>query len=201
METYKIKVHATFTEEVLGTASANTEVHSDYIASKAPDALSREEEIAAIGVDAVEEKAMTVFPRNESGNPIMWDYQIKGFFKGTCGFLRRVPHTKASALKSYKKVLDGLLFIKPRMVPLMIPEGMTIGNCQRPLRAETMQGERVALASSETVPAGTTIDFEVECLTKEIYDFVIEALDYGALSGMGQWRNSGKGRFVWSQAE
>ena len=40
METYKLKVKLTFTEELLGTASANPELHSDFIASKAPDAPS-----------------------------------------------------------------------------------------------------------------------------------------------------------------
>lgn len=199
METFNIKVHATFIEEVLGTASANTDLHSEYIASKAPDAKTMEEEIAAVGVEAVEEKAMTVFPRNPEGVPVLYDYQLKGFFKGTCGFLRRVPKTKASGLKSYKKVLDGLLFIKPRMIPLELPEGGAVGSCQRPLRAETMQGERVALANSETVPAGTSITFEIECLTKEVYEFALEALDYGILSGIGQWRNSGKGRFEWRE--
>ena len=40
MEVMKVKV--TFTEEVLGTASADKEVHRTYIASKAPDAPTRE---------------------------------------------------------------------------------------------------------------------------------------------------------------
>lgn len=30
-------------------------------------------------------------------------------------------------------------------------------------------------------------------------DLVREWLDYGALKGMGQWRNSGRGRFVWEE--
>lgn len=194
METYKINVHATFTEELLGTASANTELHSEYIASKAPDALKLEEEIEALGADAVEAKGMTVFPKDENGNPFLWDYQLKGFFKGACSFLRRVPHTKASALKSYKKQLDGLLFVFPRRIPLQLSG--PLGRCQRPLRAETPQGERVALSDSETAPEGTVIDFTVECLTKEVYDVALEALEYGKLHGVGQWRNSGKGRFV-----
>lgn len=195
MKIYRMNVHLTFTEDVLGTCSANKELHSEFIASKAPDAQKMEEEIAAIGASKVEEKAMTVFPRAADGIPFLYDYQVKGFFKGTCGFLRKVPGTVASGMKAYKKTLDGLLFVAPREIELELPEGMSLGDCQRPLRAETPQGERIALAHSETAPAGTEIDFSIDCLTKEVRSFVREALDYGRLSGIGQWRNSGAGRF------
>lgn len=197
IESKKMRVRITFIEELLGTASANPELHSEFIASKAPDAPSMKEEVAALGAEEVEQKAMTVFPRDENGNPILWDYQVKGFFKGACGFLRRVPGSEASKLKAYKKVLDGLLFIHDRQIVLNMPDA--VGNCQRPLRAETAQGERVALANSETAPAGTFIECEIEMLDKSLLPFVREALDYGALSGIGQWRNSGKGRFRWEE--
>lgn len=42
-------VRLTFTEQVLGTASNNPDVHREFIASKAPDAASREDEVAALG--------------------------------------------------------------------------------------------------------------------------------------------------------
>lgn len=57
----EMKVRLTFTEEILGTASNDKEIHAEYIASKAPDAPSKEEEIEAIGVEGVIEKGMTVF--------------------------------------------------------------------------------------------------------------------------------------------
>lgn len=195
MEMKSIKVRLTFTEEVLGTASAKPDIHREYIASKAPDAKSLEEEVEAIGVDGVAEKAMTIFPRNADGNPIFFDYQIKGFFKDATGVLRKVPDTKASKVKAYKKEIDGLLFVAPRMIPLNLSGEM--GVCERPLRASTAQGERIALASSETAPAGTTIEFEINCLTKDMYDLALECLEYGKLRGIGQWRNSGKGRYTY----
>ena len=43
-----MRVRLTLTEEMLGTASNNPEIHSEFIASKAPDAKSREEEIESI---------------------------------------------------------------------------------------------------------------------------------------------------------
>lgn len=197
MEMKSIKVRVTFTEDVLGTASAKPDIHREYIASKAPDAKSLEEEVEAIGVDGVAEKAMTVFPRDADGNPILFDYQIKGFFKDATGVLRKVPGTKASKVKAYKKEIDGLLFVSPRMIPLHLSGDM--GVCERPLRASTAQGERIALASSETAPVGTTIEFEINCLTKDMYDLALECLEYGKLRGIGQWRNSGRGRFAYER--
>ena len=193
-----ITVNVKLLEEMLGTGNANPDIHEEFIASKAPDAPSIREEVEAIGAEAVEEKQKTVFPKDENG-VFLWDYQIKGYFKGTCGFLRGVPGTESGKIKNYKKKLDGLLFVEPRRVYLNMPEGSEIGSCQRPLRAQTMQGERVALANSETVPADTEMTFTVRILDESLEKFVREALDYGEYSGIGQWRNSGKGRFVWEE--
>lgn len=200
MEMHTMKVKLMFQEEILGTASNNPEIHSEFIASKAPDHMKREEEVAAIGVEESIEKAMTVFPRDEAGNPILYDYQVKGFFKDACGVLRQVPGTKSSKLTAFKKKIDGLVFVSPRMIPLDIPDGK-LGTCERPLRAQTAQGDRVALANSETAPAGTTIEFEIQCLTKDMLSIVREWLDYGILRGIGQWRNSGKGKYVWQEID
>ena len=98
MSMKKIKVKLTFTEEILGTANATATIHDEYIASKAPDAKSREEEIAALGVAEVVEKSMTVFPTLEDGTPFLWDYQVKGFFKDACGVLKKVSGTASSRL-------------------------------------------------------------------------------------------------------
>ena len=192
-----MRVRLTLTEEVLGTASNNPEIHSEFIAKKAPDAKSREEEIEAIGVEAEIEKSMTVFPRNEKGEPIMWDYQIKGFFKDACGMLRKVPKTKSSGIKAYKREIDGLIFVQERKIPFVYTGEM--GNCQRPLRAQTVQGERISLANSETIPIGATLEFTVECLVDSDMAAVEEWFDYGRLRGLGCWRNSGKGRFTWEE--
>lgn len=191
----EIKVKLTFTEEILGTASGNQQIHADFIASNAPDAPSREEEIAAIGVDSEIEKTMTVFPRNEDGEPMFWDYQFKGFFKDACGMLRNVDKSASSKLKAYKKKIDGLVFVEPRKIPISF-DG-EIGTCQRPLRGQTAQGERIALANSETIPAGATCEIKIVCLQDDLEKQVMEWLDYGKRRGMAQWRNSGKGTFTY----
>lgn len=195
----EIKVKLTFLEEVLGTASADKEIHDKFIAANAPDAPSRKEEIEALGVEEVIEKSMTVFPRNADGKPIFWDYQIKGFFKDACGMLRKIPNSASSKIKAYKKEIDGLIFVKEREIPIIF-DG-EIGSCQRPLRAQTAQGERVALANSETVPAGSTIEFTIQLMCDTHEKAVREWLDYGVFRGIGQWRNSGKGKFEWSEVE
>lgn len=194
-----LKVKLTFTEEVLGTANSNPDIHREYIASKAANAATTEEEVEALGVDAVIEKAMTIFPKDENGVPFIYDYQIKGMFKDSAGMLKRSPGSKSSKIKAYKKEIDGLVFVEPRKIPFALSG--PIGDCQRPLRAATPQGDRVALADSETVPAGSSITFEIILLNKDLEPAIREWLDYGALRGVGQWRNSGKGRFTWEEIE
>lgn len=193
MVTLTVKV--TLDEEALGTASGNPDIHKEYIASNAPDAKSMQEEVEALGTEGVFEKSMTVFPRDAKGNPIVWDYQWKGAFKDAFAALKKIPGTACSKIKAYKKDIDGLIFVFPRQIKIELPKKGKIGICQRPLRASTPQGERTALASSETVPVGSTMTFQIKMLTDDHEKAVIEALDYGTLRGFGQWRNSGKGRY------
>ena len=202
-----LKVRLTFIDTLLGTAPNNQDVYRDFIASKAPDAASVEDEIAAVGVDQYVEKGLTVFPRNKAGQPIIYSYQIRGFFKDACGMLSRIggkdPVTgkkkkganESSKLVAYKKVIDGLIFVSPREIPIKF-DG-EIGLCQRPLRAQTAQGERVALAISEEIPEGASIEFEVQCLDDDHAKVVKEWLHYGQLRGLLQWRNAGHGSFVY----
>ncbi len=184
-----------FAEEVLGSASADPNIHRTYIASKAADAASIEEEIDALGVDAVADGKMTVFPKLEDGTPFLWDYQMRGAIKGSMGFLRRDSGSYSSKIKAYKKAVDGDIMVYPRKIPFQF-DGGRMGVCERPLRAQTMQGDRVALASSETVPEGATCELTIRLNNPEAHeDVLFEALDFGMQNGIGQWRNSGKGRY------
>lgn len=194
-----LKVKLTFVEPILGTSPANEDIYREFIASKAEDAATIQDEVAALGAEAVAEKGMTVFPRMEDGTPFLYDYQIKGFFKDTCGGLRKVKGSVSAGIKAYKKEIDKLIFPEPRCIPF--DSYGEIGVCQRPLRAQTAQGERVSLAMSEEIPAGASITFDIVCLTDDHVKAVREWLDYGRFSGIGQWRNSGKGRFTWEEVE
>ena len=194
-----IEAKLTFTEEVLGTSPNDEDIYRNFIGSKAPDAQTVEEEVAAMGADAVAEKGMTVFARDENGTPCLYDYHVKGHFKDACSMLKKATGSLSKDIKAHKKLIDGLVFVNPRLIPLEIPEGKTMGVCQRPLRAQTAQGERVALAMSESVPAGTTCTIEITCLTDDDIKYVREWLDYGHFRGIGQWRNAGKGSYVWEE--
>ena len=208
-----IKVKLTLTEGMLGTSPNNEEIYTDFIGSKAPDASTLEEEVEALGADGVVEKGMTVFPRTEDGLPFVYDYQIKGMFKDACSMLNRLTEkdpvtgkkkkavNESGKITAYKKVIDGMIFPKPRKIAIQMPEDGEITYCQRPLRAQTAQGERVALAISEEVPEGSTLEFSILCLDDAHVPAVLEWLDYGQLRGLGQWRNSGKGRYTYELME
>lgn len=188
-----IKVHTTLIAPILGMEPGNKDIYSKYIASKAPDSASIEEEIATRGETDVMKEHITVFPRDEQGQPFLWDYQLKGFFKDSCGLLRNVPGTECSKIKAYKKKIDGNIFIGDRQNPIITEEPITV--CERRLRASTPQGERIGLAASEEIAEGAKIDFDVWVMIEDDIDVVLEMLNYGRLHGFGQWRNSGKGRF------
>lgn len=191
------KVTISLLEELLGTAPNNPDIYKEFIESKR--APSEDSETATLpAVDDELAKSTTVFHRDADGKPFMYDYQIKGFFKDACSSLKRVPSSRSAKLKAYKKEIDGLIFVNPRQIPLLLPAGGVVGICQRPLRAQTAQGERISLARSETVPAGTTLQVELTLLNDALIDVVEEWLDYGKLRGLGQWRNSGKGRFSYT---
>ena len=194
----EIRVRITTFEGLLGTASADPEIHREFIASKAADQDKTAEETAAIDPDEVFEKSLTVFPRVD-GKPIIWDYQLKGFFKDTCGALRKIPSSESAKIKAFKKEIDGLIFVRERAIPIRYDGEITI--CQRPLRASTAQGERIALSSSEEIPAGAVIEFTVLYQLPQHAKAIREWLDYGVYRGLGQWRNSGKGRFYWEELD
>ena len=195
----KVRIH--LEEEALGSSPNSEDIYRDYIGSKSPDASTIEDEVEALGIDAVAEKGMTVFPRTADGTPFTWDYQVRGFFKESFSALSKAGKAGyeggayCAKLKAFKKHVDQHLFVKPRKIEYHLPEGEKVGYCVRPLRADTPQGSRVALSKSETVPAGTWFEFEVITLMPELEPCVIEALEYGNLHGYGQWRNSGKGIF------
>lgn len=219
------RVKLTFTEEVLGSSNNDPEVFDKFMRKRMVEDMVKggksEDEAQALIADEAGDNGYegddkrTVFPKLEDGTPFIYNYQIKGAFKDAASALRRVPNSEThgytetvdgkkiehKGMAAFKKEIDGTIFINERRIPYQMPEGSVIGNCQRPLRASTPQGERVCLASSETVPAGTTIEFTITSLNKANWRFIEEWLNYLQLRGIGQWRNSGKGSCVWEYAD
>jgi hypothetical protein len=189
---YNLKL--TFTEDLLGTVPLNKNIYADYIAGKEeapPEAMAEVDTVIE-----VDDKGKTGFHRLPDGTPFLYDYVIKGYLKDACGMISRMDDSLAKKVKAYKKVIDGLVFVEPRQIPFVLSG--EIGENTRPLRAETAQGPRIALACSETVPAGSRISFDLLVLADKIVpeELVRELFFYGRYRGLGQWRNASYGRFL-----
>lgn len=209
----KYHVKLTLTEPMLGSAPADATVYEQFIAAKrikkgvAPAALidSRKENQEAIVAEELAllpktEGNVSVF-RRKGGNLVMMDFQIRGFLKEAAEAIDGVWGSKSK--------IDKWMFVFPRIIPIM-REGKPLSkpsdqNNERPLRADTMQGPRVALASSEEVAEGVTLDFDILVLPlgendkklKMTKERIVSWLDYGAFNGLGQWRTGSYGRFTY----
>lgn len=195
--TYSTRI--TFTEPLLGSTPLDEEVYSTYIASKAPAALQLNG-TALSEVELLEEadiKGRTGFLRDENHRPMLLDYVFKGFLKESWQANRQRPGALSVALKAGKSKIDDLLFIEPRHIILRLPINGVESVLERPLRAETARGPRVALAASEMLPAGTWCDVKIVVLAPQIIseELLREWLDYGRWLGLGQWRSGSYGRF------
>jgi len=194
-----MKVELEFTEPLLGTLPGDEKLAEEYVMSKHPDGVQEDEQKS---LTEEMKKSSSYFARDSKNKPILWDYQIKGFFKDACSMMRRVA--QVDELKAHKKIIDGLIFVAPRQIELILPgkkssrdKDKSITFMERPLRISTPKGERTALARSEMAPIGTKIQIEILLLKPDLKKYVINWLDYGILRGLGQWRNSGMGRFKW----
>lgn len=195
-----------FLEPILG-AQSTQQITKDFIAKRAGIELPEDEE--ALLPEKLE-RASTVFHRqNES--PVLLNYQLGGFLKEAArvrnGYI--VPKGGRAPLKNLQNKVTKTVFVFPRYLPLVMPEGVNFAELEktdgfwneRPLRAETMQGPRVALARSEQLPAGTWFDAEINLLQGEIDEVVLrDLLRYGRFKGIGQWRNAGWGAFDFALA-
>lgn len=222
MEKTTLRIRLTFTEDLLGSQSANPDLHEEYIASRAPTAERAREEVASIpkgparseANDATAptgeefEKGMTVFARDKGGALHMWDYQVKGFLKEAIKALINGGDENFKTLKAYKSVIADHVFVFPRRIMLKTEQGKAITSgvehFSRPLRGQTAQGERICLATSEVVPAGSYCDVEIQIMGKTDsrsdsrsirLEGIKAALEYGELKGLGQWRSGSYGRF------
>ena len=153
------------------------------------------------------DKGMTVFLRDTDSTLILMDYAIVGYFKSAITALK-----SENGIAQVKSKVGTYLFVEPRAIPIY-QEGDPVVEpddvLERPLRAETMKGPRVSLAASELVKDPWEITITVRLLENEgtakskrlTFDAVEDALDYGALKGLGQWRNGGYGRFTWERVD
>ena len=194
-DTYHLRI--TFEDEILATCGTN----EYFVTAMAKEDEKKSIEAAVDEYEGVEEadRPMTVFPRTEDGQPFIYDYLIKGFIKNAAKAFNALGGD--NKLTSYKSKIDGGLFIEPRQLVLNLPEGKELGLCCRPLRASTMQGERVTIAKSESAPVGTSVEVWIKVMNPDVKKKLFNYLDYGFYNGLGQWHNSGKGKFSYEILE
>src|SRR5208282_6575369 len=137
---FALNVKLTFTAPLLGTVPKDPAVYANYIAANSPDVNG---EIETLPLQ--EESGWTGFHQLD-GKPAIYDYAIKGFCKDACSMMTRAGGLSAG-LTAFKKVIDGVLFITPRLIEIHLSGELK--PLERPLRAQTAQGERVCLARSD----------------------------------------------------
>lgn len=206
METRRYRL--TGISPILGTQPADETVRTSFVASKAPDSeLSEEERDLFSEYD--QSHGLTVFPRDPDFDDriILLNYMIRGFFKSAFGAL-----TQQLGIKAHKSKVDKYLFVGPRRIPIL-RDGEPIydedDEYERPLRCETMRGPRVALQGSERIMDPWTVEIEVSLIPNPAsktskaltFEAVEVALDYGQLSGLGQFRNGSFGAFTWERID
>ena len=196
-------IRLTTISELLGSVPLDAEIYSTYIASKAPAMLLANGDAAAevetlSDYEALDLKGRTGFHRDAQGRPLLLDYVVKGFLKESWQAMRQVPGSEAAKLKAGKSKIDGLVFIEPRHIVLHVPGSMKERINERPLRAETPRGPRVALAASEELPIGTWCDVRLTVLAPQVItkELLEELFAYGRWLGLGQWRSGGHGKFT-----
>lgn len=119
---------------------------------------------------------------------------------------------RGSNLTSYIKKVDNYVFILEDEIPIM-RDGKQLteadGFLERPLRANTLQGPRVALARSEEITGDWYVDITIKVLMnnstskgqKFDMELIENLLSYGELKGLLQWRNGGHGSFSYEEIE
>jgi hypothetical protein len=192
MKNYTVEIE--FTEPILGTVPKDKEIFKTYVQSKGEKNGDEEE----THQEDAEIQGWTGFHMID-GSPILYDYMVKGFFKDACSMLRRDGSTASSRLTAFKKCIDGMMFVYPRQIPIELSGEM--GVLERPIRASTPKGDRVALTRSDTCPAGSKLSITIKAMGPVTKKLIKEWLDYGEMRGLGQWRNASYGRFTFELVE
>lgn len=217
---YRVGIRLKLIEDQLGTVPLNPEVYEAHIISKTRKEIAKasisddlkkqyEERLEKGGVEEketvpeAEEKGHTGFHQDEDGL-FIYDYIIRGFLKAAASAIKdKVNRGKAKKIIpwAHKAMVDELIFVSPRRIHVgkTEPDGLL----ERPLRADTAQGPRVALARSDYINAGTEFDFEIHVVddVKVPKKLLLMLLKYGREKGLGQFRNGSYGRFMFKMID
>lgn len=201
---FYIRFRLTFTDICLGTVVTDRDIYLEHVLKDEAYAEDAEKLPKPEHADEKVDQQTTYFYVDPEGNPCLAGYQLKGFFKEASKTLKKITGTLSAHknFKTNKSFIDSLVFVEPDLMPFHLPKGWTVKHlevCERPLRAETAKGPRVSIARSLSVPAGTSVEGQIKLLVPAHEKWVLELLDYGRDKGLLQWRNSGKGRFIFER--
>lgn len=176
-----------FTDILLGTQPGDPELYSNFVGGNSDEDVSAETMV---------ERGMTLFNLDREGDPCLMSYHWRSFIKEAMIALHSIEWSEISKVFAYRKLWDANIHVLGDTTKLVLPKGATVGTIERPLIAKNAAGKMSALAKSEFVPEGTTTEIQVFILEPSVKGKLLEAMAYGQIKGTGQWRNSGKGRFV-----
>lgn len=120
-------ITAELMQPMLGGAPKNKEIYTEHILSK----VAGTEELSQIGQTLPLDELETVEELEDKrtgfhfldGQPLLYDYVIKGFFKESWGGLRRIKKTKVAPLSAHVKIITAHFFPYPRRIFFEMPEG------------------------------------------------------------------------------
>jgi len=132
------KVRAKFTEAMLGSSPASSEVYKTYIGEKLKEEKQKlGEEVATLPVEEKDKMGRSVYHKDDKGI-FLFDYKIRGFLKSAAEAI-----TGSSEITAYKSKIDKWMFVSPRLIYLHAPEPASHilqepdGILERPIRAMT----------------------------------------------------------------
>jgi len=141
----------------------------------------------------------TIFLRHEE-KPCIGDHMIYGFMKaaGTaiCDVSKRAKGVVLQSNTYTTRIVNTHVRCAQRFI--VFDREADAEFCQRSLRAKTAQGDRIAIAKSEVMPVGSTLEFDLKVLKNSPLksEHIKRMFEYGSeFSGLGQWRNAGNGMF------
>lgn len=182
----RYKLNVKFVEPLLGSQPGRDTPASDYIrreAKRKHPEKNMDDEVETLPEKL--QKATTGFHVDKKGNPILYNYHVHGMLKEAAAVLN------GGDVKAFRDKVSTTVFVSPRRIPI---KGKKIKPLERPLRAMTMQGPRTTLARSEQIAEGASFECDIACLNTPKFHLtetqLKTLLDYGAMCGMGQWRNS-----------
>jgi len=204
-----------FFTPMLGTVPRDRKIYERFVEKYKPKEITEDESVtvpelsekekAAIKKELgdavakeVEEAGWTGFRKDEKGL-FLYDYVVRGFLKEAGNNLK-----EQLGVVRLKDKITKHVFVYPRRIYLgtMDDQGGFIHKkkpddmLERPLRAETAKGPRVALARSDVVFPGTVFKCTLlRLLGPKVSMSVLDSIqDYAMVQGFGQWRSGGYGR-------